>query len=250
MKKEDVFKTIKKIINECGLEKRIYVSDKDFEIADFHMVNDIYLGNRGKKLFKFNDIERISYTYNDVFSIGRYSNTFFVLIIEFDQDKKFYYELDENGAEIWIALDEKQIEVIEGMEEVDKFLDDYNLKKSKKDKIICSLETLRIYEDDNDLERAEVWYKEAIKYMQENIYQKGNDDLLYTIVSAAYEYKDIEQNIFNLKEWVIKLIEEKKIYSYLEYINHADYMMYRKEEYITDCETYILKLKKEIEETK
>ena len=58
MRKEEVFSKIKTILDTCGLSDIIKVSENPFELADYHMYDDTYLGMNGKKLIHFSSIQK------------------------------------------------------------------------------------------------------------------------------------------------------------------------------------------------
>lgn len=242
MKKEQVLSTIKKIINECGLDEMISVSSKEYEFADLHTIDDDYLGYCGIKLIKFEDIDDIFYsTGEDAYGYYYYGSEF-ALHLEFNSNWKLYFEWGELALSMFLCT---ECDFIETDEKIVQKLQEYNNRCRQRDKILTMLEFLP--DDEQDLDYAELWYNEAIKYMDECSNSKDNDIVLFTIVYFAYKYFELSDNDkFHLREWIGRLIEDNNVYSCLEYIDKKFEGVWINNEMI-DLEKCILKIKQEIE---
>lgn len=221
MKKDAVMETIKKIVEDCGLNEIISVSLKENEIADFHIIDDS-LGFCGKKLIYFDCIEHIFYTEGEGKEYS-YPNSFFQLYIQLDGDIHLLFEYGDEWV-CWINNKRTNKVIIDHFSDSEnefyRFLNTYNLEAIVRQEIIDNLNTLESYNDDFDLESAKIWKNEAYKYMESHC-DDNNNEIYFAIVDAAWNYWNIKQDVFCLKELVDKLIKEDKVYLYLQHIRSA-----------------------------
>lgn len=246
MRKEDAIAIVKKIIEKCGLDNVISVSGEEYRIADFHVVDTYYLGLRGRKLFEFDKIKRISYVDGEHEREYRYSESFFQIRFEVENEYILYCEYGNYGDKCWIVPHNSNSMLEMGTEEFDRFITDYDIEHSVKDEIVYNLMWLEVYRDDLDLRSAKIWKDEAMKYIKQCDNEKNREDVFFAMVCAALNYHDEEQDVFSLEDMVKKLAEDGKVYSFIWHFRvvYDDIM---DEEDLKEYINIILEMKQNIE---
>lgn len=257
MRKEEVLSQIKTILDTCELSEYIKVSEKPFEISDYHMYDDDYLGMNDKKIIPFSSIKRISY-YHGEYGPYTYTESYFKLIFEL-----------AGNYELWVEHNETLVYVlticIHGETE-DSYIDDYKDKKlfpiylnrynneqSTRNTIISSLQLLYDFDKEIDCENLKLWVNEANTYMTTHESIDECEGILFSLVDAAlwvnqtgstYTFENL-----NLKQLVEQLIIKSKVYDYIKY-RYDTWSDVFDENDLRNSENIILRLKQEIESSK
>lgn len=138
MKIDEVFQTLNTIINECGYENILTISTKPYEIADFHIMDESYLGCNGKKMFLFSAIKRISYRRGES---QPYRYVGGELQIEFELEGNIFFVIEVgNDADVseWIFNSVALSTYDVSSKECKEFLDQYDIELSKGNEIIAN----------------------------------------------------------------------------------------------------------------
>lgn len=258
MRKEEVFSQIKTILDTCELSDLIKVSENPFELADYHMYDDNYLGMDGKKLIHFSSIQKISYCHGDD---RLYTNVGmnFILIFKLVGYHELWveYNTDDYDRVLTICIhnetESSYINDHEKKELFSKYLNRYNNQQSALDTIVASLQFPYDFDSKTDCENLNLWINEANKYMNAHKTSDACEEILFALVDAALWVNETGSTYtfenLNLKNLVEQLIINSKVYSYLQY-RYDFWYKNIDEDGFRECENTILRLKQEIEASK
>lgn len=257
MRKKEVFSQIKTILDTCGLSDLIKVSENPFELADYHMYDDTYLGMGGKKIIPFSSIKRISYYYGE-YGLYTYAESYFKLIFELAGNYELWVEHNETLVYVLTICihgetEDSYIDDYKDKKLFPSYLNKYNNEQSTRNTIVASLQFLYDFDNETDCENLNLWVNEANTYMDTHKANDECEEIFFALVDAALWLNETGSTYtfenLNLKNLVEQLIINSKVYSYLQYRYDAWYETLDEDDF-RDCENTILRLKQEIEASK
>lgn len=235
MKKEEFFDTIKTILNQSGMGELIEVSSQAYEIADFCVINDIYLGINTMRTIPFECIDRISYAAGEDNPRYRYGGGFLQIVFKLRGNIDLTYEIAEQDDYYWIFTSDYRI--IEKPLEVKSYLDEYNADFDIQHDLCVELQHIPFFNDrEKELTRrhALAWKKEALSYIESHSDCVNRDEVIFDLLCSALYFRVVKNSrirdgvttgdcdelikILSVEEFLQLLVSKSKVIAFLAYL--------------------------------
>ena len=224
MTAKEVFEALQCIVQKSGMSDQLTVSTDPLEFADFHMVDQNFLGYGETRLFRFESIQRIYYCQNK--KEFYHSETVLQILFELNREVIFIIEIGPFGS-AWFQKDQKNTCKISDKAEFVHYLNNYNWLERQEQLILSRLHTFLFGFEPEEETAMNTWLKEAINYITDG---KDTDNRVlfmlieFGVVSAVDNSCLIKK--LDLAKYIRILLEKGEINTFIEFFENdlVDYM--------------------------
>lgn len=210
MTARETLEILEEIFKETGLDSIRTVSKNPLEFADFHIMDQKYLGYERRKLIRFDSIKRVYYSRDE--AVYHYLESRIQLVFELNHGYDFFIEEGIMGN-AWFEKDQRMICKMTEKEKFKQFLEEYDELEKEESVIISHLYSFLFGFEPEEIEIARAWCKEADRYIEEG--KDTEHRVFYTLVLLALVNES--SDVLPLAEYTQQLIATNSFYTFVDF---------------------------------
>ena len=223
MTAKEVLEALQCIVQKSGMSDQLTVSTDPLEFADFHSVDQNFLGYRKTSLFRFESIRRVYYCQNK--KEFYHSETVLQILFELNRGIDFIIEIGPFGS-AWFQKDEENLCKISDKTEFVHYLNNYNWLEKQEQLILSRLHTFLFGFEPEESEALNVWIKEAEDYIAAG--KDADNRVLFMLIEFGI-VNDFDPHFINgldLHKYIRILLEKHEVNAFIDFLENdlADYI--------------------------
>lgn len=213
---KEILESLEYIVQKSGMSDQLTVSTDPLEFADFHMVDQNFLGYGKTRLFRFESIKRIYYCQNK--KEFYHGETVLQILFELNREVVFIIEIGPFGS-AWFQKDKKNLCKISDKTEFVHYLNNYNWLEKQEQLILSRLHTFLFGFEPEEETAMNAWLKEAEDYIASG--KDVDNRILFMLIefvvvndfSDLYSVKEL-----NPSKYIHTLLEKNEVNSFIEFL--------------------------------
>lgn len=217
MTAKEVFEVLQCIVQKSGMSDQLTVSTDPLEFADFHMVDQNFLGYGETRLFRFESIRRVYYCQSK--KEFYHSETVLQILFELNQGIDFIIEIGPFGNNAWFQRDHKNLCKISDKTEFVHYLNNYNWLEKQEQLILSRLHTFLFGFEPEEETAMNTWLKEAENYIASG---KDVDNRILFMLIEFGVVNGVDSSCLvkklDLAKYIRILLEKNEINAFVEFL--------------------------------
>lgn len=218
MTAKEIFEALQCIVQKSGLSDQLTVSTDPLEFADFHIVDQNFLGYGETRLFRFESIRRVYYCQNK--KEFYHSETVLQILFELNREVIFIIEIGSFGS-AWFQKDKENLCKISDKTEFVHYLNNYNWQERQEQLILSRFHTFLFGFEPEEETAMNTWLKEAIDYITDG---KDTDNRVLFMLIEFGIVNDFSDSCsvkeLNLSKYIRILLEKNEINTFIEFLEN------------------------------
>ena len=224
MTAKEVLEALQCIVQKSGMSDQLTVSTDPLEFADFHIVDQNFLGYGKTRLFRFESIRRMYYCQNQ--KEFYHSETVLQILFELNWGIDFIIEVGPFGS-VWFQKDKENICKISDKMEFVRYLNNYNWLEKQEQLILSRLHTFLFGFEPEEETAMNTWLKEAEDFIASG---KDVDNRILFMLIEFGVVNDVHNSCLvkklDLPKYIRILLEKDEINTFIEFLENdlVDYI--------------------------